>query len=253
MKKEFFYEINTQGKYHILKEKMKKSIVRIVKEHFGRNDTSIRGLTKDSRDHFYSELYNFLVERMRATVAGLVARKRNELHANIIIPKVQGALETEHVIEKTLGESTMQRYKRLSDEQENLYNNQSCAEEYIVKLCAEMEGDQEALLEAAKFYMRRGEAGAEKAEKHLRDAYSFGMKNQPVALMYACLLIQLGRGKEATIILTSLASQGYETSKANLLLSISADLEGEPALAQKFKAMALLDHMRSKGSIPANG
>jgi len=33
-KKEFFYEINTQGKYHILKEKMKKSIVRIVREHF---------------------------------------------------------------------------------------------------------------------------------------------------------------------------------------------------------------------------
>ena len=37
-KKEFFYEINTQGKYHILKEKMKKSIVRIVKEHFKRED-----------------------------------------------------------------------------------------------------------------------------------------------------------------------------------------------------------------------
>jgi len=36
MKKEFFYEVNTQGKYHILKEKMKKSIVRIVKEHFER-------------------------------------------------------------------------------------------------------------------------------------------------------------------------------------------------------------------------
>ena len=36
LKKEFFYEINTQGKYHILKEKLKKSIVRIVKEHFKR-------------------------------------------------------------------------------------------------------------------------------------------------------------------------------------------------------------------------
>jgi hypothetical protein len=36
MKKEFFYEINTSGKYHILKEKMKKSIVRIVKEYFGK-------------------------------------------------------------------------------------------------------------------------------------------------------------------------------------------------------------------------
>lgn len=35
-KKEFFYEINTSGKYHILKEKMKKTIVRIVREHFGK-------------------------------------------------------------------------------------------------------------------------------------------------------------------------------------------------------------------------
>ena len=44
MMKEFFYEINTQGKYHILKEKMKKSIVRIVKEHFKRTEPSLRGL-----------------------------------------------------------------------------------------------------------------------------------------------------------------------------------------------------------------
>jgi hypothetical protein len=59
--KEFFYEINTQGKYHILKEKMKKSIVRIVKEHFKREETSIRGIKKDEFKQFYSELYNFLV------------------------------------------------------------------------------------------------------------------------------------------------------------------------------------------------
>lgn len=47
MKKEFFYEINTSGKYHILKEKMKKSIVRIVKEHFKRQEKSIKGISKD--------------------------------------------------------------------------------------------------------------------------------------------------------------------------------------------------------------
>ena len=123
MKKEFFYEVNTQGKYHILKEKMKKSIVRIVKEHFKRTDQSIRGLTKDNRDHFYSELYNFLVEKMRETVKALIERKRNELHENIIIPTEQGMLETEHVIEKTLGESMIARYKRLSMEQEDLYND----------------------------------------------------------------------------------------------------------------------------------
>lgn len=47
----------------------------------------------------------------------------------------------------------------------------------MIKACEEMEGDQEALLDAAKFYMRKGDAYAEKAEEYLRDAYSFGMKN----------------------------------------------------------------------------
>jgi uncharacterized membrane-anchored protein YitT (DUF2179 family) len=42
-KKEFLYEINTKGKYHILKEKMKKTIVRIVREHFEKTG-SLKGL-----------------------------------------------------------------------------------------------------------------------------------------------------------------------------------------------------------------
>jgi hypothetical protein len=86
---------------------MKKSIVRIVREHFQRTDASFKGLTKDSRDHFYSTLYGYLVHKMRQTVQGMVQRKRNELHVNIIIPPEQATLETEHIIEKTLGESTI--------------------------------------------------------------------------------------------------------------------------------------------------
>jgi hypothetical protein len=93
------------------------------------------------------------------------------------------------VIEKTLGESMIARFRRLSMEQEDLYNNSAKAEEYIVRMCEEMEGDQEALLEAAKFYMRSGEQYQDKAEMYLRDSYSFGIKNQGIALTYACLLI----------------------------------------------------------------
>lgn len=47
----------------------------------------------------------------------------------------------------------------------------------MINLINEMEGDQESLYEIAKFYMRRGESGAADAEKYMRDAYSFGMKN----------------------------------------------------------------------------
>jgi predicted small secreted protein len=50
-----------------LKEKLKKTIVRIVKEHF-KKVGSIKGLYKDERDHFYSELYAYLVEQMKNTV-----------------------------------------------------------------------------------------------------------------------------------------------------------------------------------------
>ena len=152
-----------------------------------------------------------------------------------------------------MGESTIQRYKRLSKEQEDLYNNQARAEEYVIKACEEMEGDQEALLDAAKFYMRKGEAFADKAAEYLRDAYSFGMQNRAVALMYACLLVQNGRCEEANVILRALASTGYETAKVNMLLSIAAGATGPDALAKKYKAMALIDYMRSKGKVPEAG
>ena len=190
---------------------------------------------------------------MRITVRNLVARKKNELHANIIIPKEQSEIETEHVIEKNLGESTTERYRRLSMEQEDLYNNPSKAEEYIQKLCSEMEGDQEALLEAAKFYMKRGEHYTEKAEQYLRDAYCFGMKNSNVALLYASMLVQNGRATEASVILKYLAGQGYETTKCYLLLQISADLQGNPTLSEKQKALAMIEHMRSQVKIPECG
>jgi len=39
---------------------LKKTIVRIVKEHF-KMQGSIKGLNKDERDHFYSTLYAYLV------------------------------------------------------------------------------------------------------------------------------------------------------------------------------------------------
>jgi len=65
----------------------------------------------------------------------------------------------------------------------------------------------------------------------MRNAYSFGMKNQSVALMYSCLLVQLGRSQEAQVILSSLGQQGYETTKVYLLLSMGADKDEDTVLS----------------------
>jgi hypothetical protein len=78
-RKEFLYDINTTGKYHILKEKMKKTIVRIVKEHFGKKGP-LQGLKQNELDHFYSELYVFLTEQMRNVLKDMRESCINELH-----------------------------------------------------------------------------------------------------------------------------------------------------------------------------
>lgn len=96
-KKEFLYEINTSGKYHVMKEKMKKTIVRIVKEHFHKAGT-LKGIYKDDRDHFYSQLYQYLVQQMRETVREIVQRKKDELHQGITVPQGQFVSETDRLL-----------------------------------------------------------------------------------------------------------------------------------------------------------
>jgi hypothetical protein len=125
-KKEFLYEINTSGKYHIMKEKMKKTIVRIVKEHFHKQEKEgIKGIYKDERDHFYSQLYAYLVQQMKETVRQIVQRKKNELHDNISVPKDQYIQEMDRIISSSLTEkeTLAQRYARLAQENEDLYCN----------------------------------------------------------------------------------------------------------------------------------
>jgi len=77
---------------------MKKTIVRIVREHFGKNNESIKGLHKDQRDHFYSELYCYLVQQMKITVQEMCKNERDELHLNVAVPPEQAEREKDHLI-----------------------------------------------------------------------------------------------------------------------------------------------------------
>jgi hypothetical protein len=63
-KEQFLYEFNTSGKYHIMKEKLKKTIVRIVRDTF-KKKKKFKGLHMDEQDHFYSILYAHLVRQVQ--------------------------------------------------------------------------------------------------------------------------------------------------------------------------------------------
>ena len=109
---------------------MKKTIVRIVKEHFGKKG-SIKGLHKDEQDRFYSELYVFLVKEMRSTVQSMVECEQNELHENVSIPLDQAERERDHLIQKHIDETNGQRNSRLAHEEEFLRCNPGKAEKYL--------------------------------------------------------------------------------------------------------------------------
>ena len=177
---------------------MKKTIVRIVKETYQKHG-SIKGLSKNSEDHFYSELYIFLVGQMRNTVKEMVQCEKDELHENVSIPEPQAERERDHLIEKHIGETKGSRDKRLAYEEEFLNNNPAKAEKYLQKLMAADEGESSMMLEMAKFYLRQKDL--DKAEQFLRDSFSFNLSDKSIALRYACLLCQLNRSQEASVIL----------------------------------------------------
>ena len=173
----------------------------------------------------------------------MVQCEKDELHENVAIPVAQAERERDHMIEKHIGETVTQRNRRLANEEEFLNNDPAKAEKYLQELLKAEEGEPQMMLEMAKFYLRSN--NLEKAELYMRDAYSFKMDDKKVALGYACLLCQLNRSHEASVILKQLISDGYEPVKVNMLLSIAYQMDGDTFMAEKYKAISNLMQMRS--------
>ena len=61
----FIDKFNISGRADLLKEKLKKFIVKIVREKYNKKGTSVKGVYKDKRDQFYSELYAYLTDSVK--------------------------------------------------------------------------------------------------------------------------------------------------------------------------------------------
>ena len=89
----FLEKFNSSGRADLLKEKLKKFIVRIVRDKFGKKKTPIKGVFKDERDQFYSELYGYLTDTLKKATTQFVELKKDELHENVITPFTQSKKE----------------------------------------------------------------------------------------------------------------------------------------------------------------
>lgn len=109
----------------------------------------------------------------------------------VAIPTEQADRERDHLIQKQTGEPARDRCERMAFEEEYLRQRPANAEQYLLKLLKEKEGDPQLMQPLAQFYLRQG--NLEKAEQYMRDSLSFDVTNDKTMLAYACLLLQLNR------------------------------------------------------------
>ena len=126
----FFDKFNTSGRADLLKEKLKKFIVKIVREKYGKKGVPVKGVHRNKEDQFYSELYAYLTDSIKQATNEYVQLKMDELHENVIVSFAQSKKEIMNYAIRQNKEPEDKRLLRLSKENE-LLNDYSKALKYF--------------------------------------------------------------------------------------------------------------------------
>jgi hypothetical protein len=113
----FMINFNISGRAELLKEKLKKFIVRIVREKY-RKRTTVKGIFKDEKDQFYSELFAYLTDEVKLAMDEFVFLKKDELHEHITSSYEQSRKEVMQYALRINKEPEEKRLLRLSNEYE---------------------------------------------------------------------------------------------------------------------------------------
>ena len=126
----FFDKFNTSGRADLLKEKLKKFIVKIVREKYGKKGTPVKGVHHNKEDQFYSELYAYLTDAIKQATNEYVQLKKDELHEYVVVSFSQSKKEIMNYAIRQNKEPEDKRLLRLSRENE-LLNDYSKALKYF--------------------------------------------------------------------------------------------------------------------------
>ena len=120
----FLFSFNMSKKADILKEKLKRFIVRIVREKFSKKE-NVKSVFKNEKDQFYSELFSYLCDEVKICMDQYVNQKRDELHEHILSSYQQSRKEVNLYANKITKETEDIRLVRLSKEYEIIENYDS--------------------------------------------------------------------------------------------------------------------------------
>ena len=137
----FLDKFNTSGRADLLKEKLKKFIVRIVLEKYNKKGTSVKGVFKDKRDQFYSELYAYLTDSVKKATDEFVKLKKDELHEHILVTFNQSKKEIMNYAIRQNKEPEDKRLLRLSKENELLDDYKKAVQYFKARLLLDSNKD----------------------------------------------------------------------------------------------------------------
>lgn len=115
-KEHFLYDFNVSGKYKILKDRLKKTIVHLCEKYFTEQMAAAKSFTGVScsiKDQFYSEIYNFLVARYKQALRELVFEKQESLHEVEVLSPAAQTKNIEKMLSSFRKETSAERASRI--------------------------------------------------------------------------------------------------------------------------------------------
>ncbi|EGR33947.1 tetratricopeptide repeat protein [Ichthyophthirius multifiliis] len=243
----FLYHFGKENKYKILKEKLKKSIIKICRDKFQKNGF-IQGITNDQKDMFYSEIYVFLIEQTRQTLSDLIELKKEDFHEDIILTYEQSQKERDKILINITKESQEEKLLRLSNEYE-IINQIDLAEKYMKNLIYLNSQVHTSYFQYTKFLLRN--KNFNKAEMMLEQALKFDPLNKDYQLLMSSLYLRRNRHKECLNILNKLLNQDKACKLYNTMISIIYQKWlNDQKQSEKYKKISEKIYLKNQGMLP---
>jgi hypothetical protein len=201
-RRKLLYHLNTGGQYHTFKEKLKRHIVRVVREHFPQAPSNAANAdappgTPSPADAFYSELYVYLMEQVNASLNDSFKAAAEDAEKSIAIT---GELELDESAEHA---ASLARLLLLAEEAEASMEWEHAAQRYRDRVTLAEKTSSPARsdiwFDYGVYCMRRGEH--ERAEECLRSCIAIDPVHVPALQAYGALLVERKSFEDAEVYL----------------------------------------------------
>ncbi len=233
----FLLDFNIKGKAEILKEKLKRYVIRIVKDVYQKRD--VKGIFKNEKDQFYSELYAYLTDEVKLAMDEYVQLKRDELHDDIVQSYDQSRKEVMMYAARMTKEPEEKRLLRLSKEYEIMEDFEKSILYYKSRLT--IVSNKDSWLGYVDLFKKIG--NLMEVEEGVNNCISFDLDDLNLKILYVCVKYLRKRLNDAIYFMNAIINTpniGLKNTSCNfnLILAFFYKEKGEDLLFKKHLEVA---------------